>query len=220
MNKECPTCGLINFRTATTCQRCQADLQAIAPETSEKRVVSRRRKYLRRLMLTPFLIAFLLLGFYLSLRLTAEPLAAEEEATLNRALAVLDERGFTSEARMLRYAATYRRTDNWLNRRARFENAYAAVNFPFQIVTLYPDFFDKPKDDTERAVILLHEAQHLYGADEPQAYEYVWRKRRQLAWTAEVYSTTRVWNNVAEATRTYAPRVFSCGLEQNEDCSN
>lgn len=219
MNKECPTCGLINFRAATTCQRCQSDLSEIAPETSDKRVVSRRRKYLKRLMLTPFLVAFILLGFYLSLRFSAEPLTATEQATLNRALAVLDERGFAAEARMLRYAAAFRRTDNWLNRKAGHENAYAAVNFPFQIVTLYPDFFDKPKDDTERAVVLLHEAQHLYGADEPKAYEYVWRQRRQLGWTKEVYNTTRVWNNVIEATRTYAPAVFKCGLAQNEDCT-
>ncbi len=220
MNKECPTCGLINFRTATTCQRCQGDLREIAPETSTKRVVSRRRKYLRRLMLTPFLILFLLLGFYLSLRFTATPLTAEQDAALQRALTILDERGFASEARMLRYAAAFRSTDNWLNRRAGHENAYAAVNFPFQIVTLYPDFFDKPRDDTERAVVLLHEAQHLYGADEPEAYEYVWRKRRQLGWTKEVYSATRVWNNVSEATRNYAPRVFQCGLEQNTDCTD
>jgi hypothetical protein len=219
MNKECPTCSLINFRTATTCQRCQTDLREITAETSAKRIVSRRRKYLTRLMMTPFLVIFLLLGFYLSLRLTAEPLTAEQDAALQRALTVLEERGFASEARMLRYTATYRRTDNWLNRRARFENAYAAVNFPFQIVTLYPDFFEKPTDDTERALILLHEAQHLYGADEPEAYEYAWRKRRQLGWTKEAYSQTRVWNNVSEATHNYAPRVFQCGLELNEDCT-
>jgi hypothetical protein len=220
MNKECPTCGLINFRTATACQRCQTDLREIAPELSAQRVVSRRRKYLRRLMLTPFAVIFMLAGFYVSLRLTSEPLTREQRETLNRALAVLEERGFRAEARMLLYASAFRRTDNWLNRRARFENAYAAVNFPLQIVTLYPDFFDKPRDDTERAAILLHEAQHLYGADEKEAYEYVWRNRQKLGWTKELYATTRVWNNVAEATRNYAPNVFKCGLELNEDCTD
>ena len=65
--------------------------------------------------------------------------------------------------------------------------AYAATNFPFEIVTLYPEFFKYPADDTERAVILLHEARHLAGAGEREAFASVWRDKARLGWTREKY---------------------------------
>jgi hypothetical protein len=220
MNKLCPNCGFINFSGAIQCQHCQCDLTRVAAETSARRAFRKRTKLLRRLAWTPVLIFGLLLGFYASLLRTSDPLPFESRVELERALGLLEQRGFKSEVFILRRVATFRANDNWLNRYAGHENAYASVNFPFQIVTLYPDFFDKTQDDTERAAILLHEAQHLYGADEAQAYEYVWRKRQQIGWTQEIYKTTRVWNNVLEATRSYVPRIFQCGLEQNEDCTD
>lgn len=219
MNKQCPSCGLINFSAATVCARCGADVREVAAESSARREVTRRRKYLRRLMYTPLLIVALLLAFYISLRVTAEPLTAAQQATVDRATTLLEQQGFASEVFMLRRFTTLRATDNWFNRYLGHADAYAATNFPFQVLTLYPDFFDATQDDTERAIVLLHEAQHLYGATEEKAYEYVWRRRRVLAWTQEKYGGTKVWHNVAEATRQYAPRVFLCGLEQNQDCT-
>jgi hypothetical protein len=44
--------------------------------------------------------------------------------------------------------------------------AYAATNFPFGVITIYPTFFKYPVDDIERATILLHESYHLFGDDE------------------------------------------------------
>ncbi len=58
-----------------------------------------------------------------------------------------------------------RGNDNWLNASTKYENAYAATNFPIEIMTIYPEFFTDTLDDTERAAILLHEAQHLKGAE-------------------------------------------------------
>lgn len=219
MNKQCPSCGLINFKAALACSRCGADVREVEAVSSERRAVSRRRKYLRRLMYTPLLIAVLLLVFYVSLRITAEALTAEQQATFDRANDILEQRGFASEAFMLRHFTTLRATDNWFNRYLGHADAYAATNFPFQVLTLYPEFFEATQDDTERAIVLLHEAQHLYGASEEKAYEYVWRRRRVMFWTKEKYADTKVWHNVVEATRQYAPRVFVCGLEQNQDCT-
>ena len=79
---------------------------------------------------------------------------------------VLKEKGFTDEAFLLEHVAVFRGNDNWLNASVEKESAYAATNFPFEIVTIYPDFFKYPKDDIERAAILLHESKHLEGKDE------------------------------------------------------
>ena len=96
---------------------------------------------------------------------------------------------------------------------------YAATNFPFEVVTLYPDFFAYAADDTERAVILLHEARHLGGAGEEEALASVWRDKRRLGWTRERYGQTRVWKNVSEFTRRYAPGLFRCGADGQQDCT-
>ena len=114
---------------------------------------------------------------YLSLLATSVPVSSGDRATIDRAIDVLYAKGFGREAFLLRHVATFRTSDNWLNGVDEHESAYAATNFPFGIITLYHDFYYKAEDDTERAMILLHEAQHMQGADERQAYAYVWRNR-------------------------------------------
>ena len=57
-------------------------------------------------------------------------------------------------------------------------------------MTIYPDFFQFPADDTERAAILFHEAKHLEGKDEKEAYEFVWKNRKKLGWTKEKYGNS------------------------------
>ncbi len=99
------------------------------------------------------------------------------------------------------------------------ENAFAATNFPFEIVTLYPDFFTYPADDIERAAILLHEAKHLQGKDEPEAYEYVLKNRGRLGWTGKVYGRPEVWLNVRRQTREYRPNLFICEFNDFGDCT-
>lgn len=86
-------------------------------------------------------------------------------------------------------------------------------------MTIYPDFFEYTQDDTERAAILLHEAQHLKGADEKEAYEFVWRRRKQLGWTKENYRDSVVWRNVRKQTIEFAPNLFICDGSESGDCT-
>jgi hypothetical protein len=71
------------------------------------------------------------------------------------ALTVVERGGFAREGRVLRNVVFYRSSDNWWNKHVGHQNAYAATNFPFAVVTLYPAFFRYPVDATERAAILL-----------------------------------------------------------------
>ncbi len=151
--------------------------------------------------------------------LTASKLKYEEKQKIWAAVKLLEDKDFDREAFLLNYLTSYRANDNWLNASTRLENAYAATNFPFEIMTVYPDFFTYTLDDTERAAILLHEAQHLKGADEQEAYEFVWRNRRKLGWTRDKYANSNVWRNVRRQTREYAPNLFVCVEKEAADCT-
>ena len=124
-----------------------------------------------------------LFGFYLSLIASAKSLTIDEKYAVRRAIAVLREKGFVDEAMLLDNFTVFRGSDNWLNASVAKESAYAATNFPFEIMTLYPEFFTYPVDDVERAAVLLHESKHLAGKDEHDAYEFVWKNHKQLGWT-------------------------------------
>ena len=150
---------------------------------------------------------------------TSEKLNYTEKKQIEKAVRILDEKGFSAEVFLLEYLTTYRSNDNWLNASTRLENAYAATNFPFEIMTVYQDFFIYTMDDTERAALLLHEAQHLKGADEKEAYEYVWRNRKNLGWTKETHNDSPVWYNVRKQTREYAPNLFLCPWNEADDCT-
>jgi hypothetical protein len=160
-----------------------------------------------------------LFAFHLSLVATSAPLERSERDAVRRAIELLDARGFEKEALLLRYTTTFRASDNWLNLVAEKENAFAATNFPFQIITIYPDFHARPKDDTERAMILLHEAQHLMTKDEAAAYEYVWRHRGELGWTQLSHGTTGTYVTVEQQTREHVPALFTCPSNAWNDCS-
>lgn len=157
--------------------------------------------------------------FYLSLVVTSFPVDRQDRETIDRAIALLEARGFEREAFLLRETTTFRASDNWLNQLTNKENAYAATNFPLAMITVYPDFFIKAADDTERAMILLHEAQHLRGADEPEAYEFVWRSRRQLGWTTLSHGTTATFITIELQTREYIPHLFTCPANYWDDCT-
>ena len=143
-----------------------------------------------------------------SLLLTSDPISDEQRQLVWQAIARIEQAGFSREALMLRHFANYRATDNWWNRHLGHSDAYAATNFPLGVVTLYRPFFAIATDDTERASILLHEAQHLWGADEPEALEKVWREKDRLGWTADKYGQTRVWRNTREWTQSALPELF------------
>ena len=158
-------------------------------------------------------------AFYLSLLVSARSLSIEQRIDTRKALAVLNERGFSSEIFVLYHLAAFRAEDNWLNATVAKENAYAATNFPFAIITLYPDFFTYPIDETERAAILLHESRHLVGEDEHDAYAYVWKHHNQLGWTKEKYESSVVWRNIRKQTKENAPELFVCADKEYGDCT-
>ena len=216
MNKKCPKCRLINFPTAAACARCETDLLEIA---SEKEKTSLKRKIFKRAATCAFVCVLTLVGFYLSLLFTSKPLSYDEKAMVKSAVKVLDERGFSTEVFLLRNLTSFRANDNWLNASTREENAYAATNYPFEIMTVYPDFFQYPSDDLERAAILLHEAQHLKGADEKEAYEFVWKNRQRLGWTRDRYADSTVWRSVRRQTKEIAPHLFVCDVNEFGDCT-
>src|SRR5262249_37437336 len=135
-----------------------------------------------------------------------------------QSIRLLEGSGFSREVVMLRHFANYRATDNWWNRYLGHHQAYAATNFPLGVVTLYAPFFNVPTDDTERAAILLHEAQHRWVAAEETALEVVWREKSRLGWTAGNYGSTRVWRNTREWTATSVPELFRCGSARQADC--
>lgn len=158
-------------------------------------------------------------GFYVSLIVTAKSLTVSQKDSVNNAIKVLRAKGFSNEAMLLSRFTVYRSSDNWLNAVVAKENAYAATNFPFEIMTLYSDFFTYPQDDTERAAILLHEARHLRGEDEKEAYDYVWHNRQKLGWTKDKYKESVIWQNVRNQTREIVPELFICDFAEFRDCT-
>src|SRR5687768_8777601 len=164
-------------------------------------------------------VVLAVIAFYLSLLTTSIPPTRHERAAIDRAIGVLASKGFEREVWQLRRTTTFRVTDHWLNSFVEKENAYAATNFPFQIVTVYPDFYGKAVDDTERAMVLLHEARHLMGEDENQAYAYVWRNRTTLGWTLQTHGTTESYITIEQQTRENAPELFNCPEKPWEDCT-
>jgi hypothetical protein len=220
MNKnKCSRCGLVNFATNETCRRCGASLrdpQSAPIDAGEEEV--KKRSIGRRLIWILGTTLLLLFIAYMSLLLTSQELGYEQTQTIKRSIALLDQKGFHKQAFVLNHLVQYRDTDNWWNKYVGHHDAYAATNFPFEIVTVYPEFFETPVDDTERAVILLHESYHLFGYGEEAALEGVWREKQKLAWTADEYGQTKVWNNTRELTAASVPKLFKCGADSHSDC--
>jgi hypothetical protein len=217
MSKKCPSCKLVNFAAAETCARCGFALdgeQIIQPKTP-----SPASRILRRGAVCVVVILCALVGFYLSLIISAGRLNYDQKKQVERAIGILDEKGFSNEAFLLSYVTAFRAEDNWLNASVTKENAYAATNYPFEIMTVYPDFFTYPVDDTERAAILLHEAKHLQGKDEKEAYEFIWKNRAKLGWSKDKYRDSPVWQNVRKQTREYVPSLFVCDVNEFGDCT-
>lgn len=163
--------------------------------------------------------ALAVVAFYLSLLTTSLPPARHERAAIDRAVALLAAKGYDREVWMLRKTAAFRGTDNWLNSFVPKESAYASTNFPFQIVTIYPEFLSRTADDTERAMVLLHEARHLMGESEHEAYAYVWQQRARLGWTFATHSTSETYATIQTLTREHAPQLFNCPARPWDDCT-
>lgn len=224
---KCPHCGLVNFASATECKRCRLALgagfetfqtRASAAEFDDGAGGRPKRSILRRVLAGFAAAGLLLFVAYISLLETSEAADYDERQAINRAIEVIEGAGFSKDAFLLRRLASYRTSDSWWNRWVGHGDAYAATNFPFEIVTLYPEFFSTASDDVERAVILLHEARHLAGAGEEEAFSSVWRDKQRLGYTRALYGRTKVFMNVWEFTMKYAPEQFQCGPDGQQDC--
>ena len=216
---KCTSCGLVNFVNDEACRRCGGHLMAgYAPLTDRVEVHDDRRGFWEYILwASGVTITILGLG-YGSLLYTSEPLTADERKVVTDAVRVLDESGFSQQTFALRHLVSFRRTDHWWNRYVGHQTAYAATNFPFGIVTLYPTFFKYPVDEREHATILLHESYHLFGDGEEKALERVWKEKQRLGWTAARYGSTRVFKNTREWTSGSVPSLFTCGADGQSDC--
>jgi hypothetical protein len=159
------------------------------------------------------------IAFYLSLVSTSLPPTQHDRQQIDKAIQLLADHGFSDEVFLLKGTTTFRATDHWLNALTEKENAYASTNFPFQIITLYPDFYTKATDDTERAMVLMHEARHLMGENEHEAYAYVWRHRKQIGWSMKTHGSTESYVTIEQQTREMAPELFNCPDKPWEDCT-
>lgn len=207
---RCPQCHLVNFADIAVCRRCGAALDASACTTAHA-AATRKTGIAKRLLWLVMVTLAVIVGWSRSLLLTSDPIDDSQRELVMQAIARIEDAGFSREVVMLRHFANYRATDNWWNRHLGHGDAYAATNFPLGVVTLYRPFFQYAVDDTERAAVLLHEAQHLLGADEADALETVWREKGRLGWTADKYAQTRVWRNTREWTQAALPQLFACG---------
>ena len=221
MSNKCQDCKLNNVSRARRCVRCKTVLTVPRRDGSIQGRSNRVNglAIVRRVTMCVFACVAALLTFYASLILSSSPLSADQQKTIDRAIGILEKKGFYEEVYYLRNFASFRGSDNWLNSLAPKENAYAATNYPFEIMTVYPEFFTYPEDDIERAAILLHEAQHLRGIDEKGAYEYVWRNRSRIGWTKDKYKWSVLWKNVRQQTKEYAPNLFVCDFNEFDDCT-
>jgi hypothetical protein len=206
---------MVNWADAAACKRCGATFEGV-PEARIER--GGGRTLLNRVSFVAGMVGAFLLAGYVSLRATSEAVTSGQRQIIARAIDVLERKDFGGRAFVLRNLVSYRATDNWWNRTVGHRDAYAATNFPFEVVTLYPDYFKVPVDDTERAVVLLHESYHLAGAGEETAFAEVWREKGKLGWTRELYGQTPLWRSVRAFTERYAPQHFSCGANGADDC--
>lgn len=217
---KCAQCGLVNAAADTVCRRCGAELETepVAVLRADDLPPGKSRGVLKRLAWIMGATTIILVLFYLSLLFSSGGLQPAQRDQVQRSIAVLEAKGFSREAFVLRRLASFRSSDNWLNAYVGHRDAYAATNFPFEVVTLYDDFFSLPIDDTERAAVLLHEARHLLGDNEEEALELTWKSKRQLGWTEDKYGQTRVWDATEDLTRPRFAYMFSCGADGQTDC--
>lgn len=213
--RKCPECGFDGRRAGVGKRRCAVcNRGSSAPEKNLfSSLIARLSTFLLVCIAT-------VAGFYASLVHSAAPLSAEQYSTVSSAIDLLEAKGFSDEVFLLRTAAAFRSNDNWLNASVEKENAFAATNFPFGIVTLYPEFFERTSSNVERAAILLHETKHIQGDDEKAAYEFVWRNRKKLGWDGAEFNGTEMWTNVRKQTAEYSPNLFICELNVGNDCTD
>ncbi len=221
---KCANCGLVNTGSDAACRRCGSSLVDDAP--TEQRLElnvpeearPKQRGLLKRLSWIAGATLISLLICYVSLLISSDGLQPDQREGVEKAIAALEQHGFNREVFILKHLTVFRSTDNWWNRYIGHRDAYAATNFPFEVVTLYPEFFSVPVDDNERAAVLLHESSHLMGGGEEAALGSTWRNKQRLGWTADRYKQTRLWYATEQLTKAQFPYMFKCGADGQSDC--
>jgi hypothetical protein len=222
--QKCANCGLVNAAADEICRRCGNSLtggdeiESQSLPTVAEQPAPKKRTLLKRFTWILGATFIALVTCYVSLLVSSDGLQPEQREQVQKAIAVLEQRGFTRETFILKHLTVFRATDNWWNRYIGHHDAYAATNFPFEVVTLYPEFFTVPVDDVERAAVLLHESSHLLGSGEETALGSAWRNKRRLGWTVDRYKQTRVWYATEQLTRAQFPYMFKCGADGQSDC--
>jgi hypothetical protein len=214
----------VNAGSDELCRRCGSPLtgndlieRRNDPEAAAEASV-KKRGLLTRLTWIVGATLICLLICYVSLLISSDGLQTDQREAVQKAIAVLEQHSFNREAFILQHLTVFRSNDNWWNRYIGHRDAYAATNFPFEVVTLYPEFFSVPVDDNERAAVLLHEASHLMGGGEEAALGSTWRNKQSLGWTADRYKQTRLWNATEQLTKAQFPYMFKCGPDGQSDC--
>jgi hypothetical protein len=221
--RKCGNCGLVNSGNDEACRRCGEPL-ALAHDTPPPiyEIVtaprSKGRTFLQRVLWVMSATFAILIAWYISLLVSSNSLEPVQRAKVQAAIDLIQQGGFTREAFILNHLTSFRGSDNWLNAYVGHRDAYAATNFPFEVVTLYPEFFDVPIDDRERAAVLLHEARHLSGDGEENALRFGWQNKRRIGWTADRYGQTRLWDATERLTKASFPYYFQCGASGKGDC--
>ena len=221
--RKCGKCGLVNSGNDEVCRRCGEPLilsDDAPPSTYETPTTEKPkgRTFLRRVVWVVTATLLILIVWYASLLITSDRLKPDQRAKVQSAIDLIQQGGFTREAFILKHLASFRGSDNWMNAYVGHRDAYAATNFPFEVVTLYPEFFEVPIDDRERAAVLLHEARHLSGDSEEAALRFAWQNKQRIGWTADRYGQTRLWDATARLTKASFPYYFQCGANSNGDC--
>ena len=221
--RKCENCGLVNAGPDEQCRRCGAALPDEEPFESVNREPSseakpKKRGLVKRATWVVGATLIVLTIWYVSLLMSSTGLQPDQRERVDKAIALLQQSGFTREVFVLNHLTTFRSTDSWWNRYLGHRDAYAATNFPFEIVTLYPEFFEVPVDDCERAAVLLHESRHLFGDGEEGALHATWQNKRRLGWTVDRYRQTRVWEATERLTKAQFPYMFQCGSDSQSDC--
>jgi len=137
-------------------------------------------------------------------------LSNDDAEVVNVAIAVLDPVPTLIDEAWVLHDAKYRRgKPPYLSAVCKIVGGcFAAAELGFLFID--DRFFDASllHDSVEQAAVLLHEAFHLEGGNEHDAYAGVWVNKEKFGWTRESYSKYFLWGQVEAATRQYAPELF------------
>ena len=96
MNKKCLQCGLVNFPTATACERCGSDVLSDSARTDVSQNLG--GGLIRRALICLAVCLAVIPVFYLSLLASARSLSYDQKNDVKEAITLLRDKGFADEA--------------------------------------------------------------------------------------------------------------------------